>query len=443
MLKSQVLPVIAVVLVLAFSPCAQGAQLNFTPVVTVSEEYNDNIFLTPDNEEDDYITRATFGGTLELLGRTSGAELTYLPSYEWYNDYSEYDGWTHDLSGRLWHNFTANTSIELRDAYIRTRGTLEGSDYVGATSADPLVAPDITADPNRRGLGEYYENATTARLDHQFGAEDTVYAQYSYRFRRDLDASRYDRSDNDIYEPSIGGTYWFTNFWGVETDLLYSNRNYKNEEDRDEWYGRLRLNRRLTRHFSLYGQYTHRYLNFQADGDDFEVYEPTIGFSYQLDENTRIDLGAGYYWQEFDSGDSNEGFLPTALADKVWPFRRGLVGITLLAGSDIDDEGVEDLGLNVYYEGSVRGEFAFTPRFSGTASVGYRWDDYPDETPSRTDKTITAAAGLEYQALRWMVLNLDYAFRDLNSDDPLDEYTENRVIFSVTLTPEQPFRLLR
>ena len=44
MLKSQVLSVIAVVLVLAFSPCAQSAQLNFTPVVTVSEEYTDNLF---------------------------------------------------------------------------------------------------------------------------------------------------------------------------------------------------------------------------------------------------------------------------------------------------------------------------------------------------------------------------------------------------------------
>ncbi len=57
------------------------------------------------------------------------------------------------------------------------------------------------------------------------------------------------------------------------------------------------------------------------------------------------------------------------------------MGITLLAGSDIDDEGVEDLGLDIYYEGAVRGEFSFTPRFSGTARIGYRWDDYPDETP--------------------------------------------------------------
>ncbi len=101
MLKSQVLPVIAVVLVLTFSPYAQSAQLNFTPVLTVSEAYTDNLFLTPNSEKDDYITTVTLGGTLEWLGRTAGLELTYLPSYEWYNDYSEFDGWNQDLLDNL------------------------------------------------------------------------------------------------------------------------------------------------------------------------------------------------------------------------------------------------------------------------------------------------------------------------------------------------------
>ena len=445
MLKSQVLPTIAVVLVLAFIPCAQSAQLNFTPVVTVSEEYTDNLFLTPNDEKDDYITTVTFGGTLEWLGRTAGLEITYLPSYQWYNDYSEFDGWNQDLLARTWYNFTANTSIELRNAFIRTRNPLEDSGYVGATSDDPLVAPDIASDPYRKGLDEYYENATTARLDHQFGAEDTVYAQYTYRLRRDLDAPRYERSDNDIWEPSIGGAYWFTNFWGIESDIRYSNRNYKNEMDREEWYGRLRLNRRITRHLSAYAQYEQTILNYDKQtltDIDYDVYQPTVGFNYQLDQNTRIDIGVGWYFQNLDRGDNDDGFILTSSVDKVWPFKSGLVGVTLLSGTDINDAGVEDLGFTVYYDGSVRGQYAFTPRFSGNARVGYRWDDYPDDTPSRTDKTIYAAAGLEYQILRWMFFNLDYTFRDLSSDYTYNEYTENRVTLSVTFTPEQPFRLL-
>jgi hypothetical protein len=444
-MKMQALFAVMVASLISFMPYAQSAQLNFTPVVSVSEEYTDNLFLAPSGfKEDDWITTTTVGGTLEWLGRTAGLELTYLPSYEWYNDYSDFNGWNQDLAARTWYNFTANTSIELRNAYIRTRGSLEGSDYVAATSDDPLVAPEIAPDPNRRGLDEYYTNVTTARLDHRFGAEDTVYAQYSYRVRRDLDAPRDERSNNDIWEPSVGGTYWFTNFWGIETDILYSNRNYKNEEDRQQWDGRLRLNRRITRHLSIYGQYQQTYLDYEDDiGDDYDVYVPTVGISYQLDENTRIDIAPGWYFQELDRGGSDNGFIVEAAADKVWPFRTGLVGVTLLSGYDIDDQGVEDLGFQTYYEGAVRGEYAFSRRFTGTARVGYRWADYPDRNPSRTDKTITAGAGLQYQALRWMFLNLDYAFRDRKSDEEFNEYTENRVIFSITLTPEQPFRLLR
>jgi opacity protein-like surface antigen len=439
-MKHRTLFATVVILIIALPSGAFSAQLNFTPVMTVSEEYNDNIFLTSDNEEDDFITRVSLGGTLELLGRTSGAELTYLPAYEWYNDYSELDGWTHDLLARTWYNFTANTTIELRNAFIRTRDSLEDTDYTGATSDDPLVTPDIAPDANRRGRSEYYENATTARFDHRFGAEDTAYAELAYRLRRDVDDGL---DENDIWEPSVGGSYWFTNFWGIETAMYYSNRDYKSEDDREEWYGRLRMNRRMTRHLDIYAQYEHTILDYtEGTSVDYDVYEPTVGLNYQLDQNTRIDIGVGWYFQNRDEGNDDDGFLLTALADKIWPFRRGLVGLTLLAGTDIDDEGVEDLGFNQYYEAIARTEYAFTPRFSGSATAGYRWDDYPDDEPSRTDKTITATAGLQYQALRWMALNLDYTFRDRSSDDNADEYTENRVILSITLTPYQPFRLM-
>jgi hypothetical protein len=284
------------------------------------------------------------------------------------------------------------------------------------------------------------------RFDHRFGAEDTVYAAFGYRILREVDDQGGGTSEYDTWEPSIGGTYWFTNFWGIQTDFSYQNSDYEVRSDREEWNGRLRLNHRLTRHLAVYGQYEHTVLDFDAEAGrnvDYNVYLPTVGFNYQLDQNTRIDIGAGWYFQDLDTGNDEDGFVVSALADKVWPYRRGLVGVTLRSGTDIDDEGVEDLGFHVYYEGSVRGQYAFTRRFSGNARAGYRWDDYPDEDPSRTDKTLFANAGLEYQALRWMYLSLDYVFRDLSSDDETDEFTQNRVLFSITMTPEQPFRLLR
>ena len=418
-----------------------AAQFNFTPIVTVSEEYNDNIYLTSRDTKDDFITRTSVGFSASLLGRTSGLELNYLPAYEWYADYSENDGWTQDATARLYKDFSPSSHLELTSAYLRTNDPIGNS--LATTSNDPLVAPEIAVDYNRRGRNVYDNYASTLRLDQQFGAEDSFYTALRYSMLRGVDLVGVpdDVNDNNIWTPSVGGTYWFTNFWGIEGDVSYANIDYKVKDDLWQGYGRLRLNRRLNRHLSVYGQYAHTIVDYtEGLSSDYQVYEPTVGFNYQLDQNTRIDIGVGWYFQNFDRGEDQDGFLLNALADKVWPFRRGLVGVTLLAGTNIDNQGVVNAGFQQYYAVQTRAEYAFTPRFSSNANVGYRWNEYPDRNPNLTEKILSAGAGLEYQALRWMFLNLDYTYTDFVSDISLNEYTENRVIFSITFTPDQPFR---
>ena len=190
-------------------------------------------------------------------------------------------------------------------------------------------------------------------------------------------------------------------------------------------------------------------MDFDLDSDDtpesdYNVYAPTGGIRYQIEENAQITIGLGYLWQRFDDNnisDDQEGFFINSEIFKTWPFRRGFV--TLLGGSgyEIADAGSEDLGLNIYYEGRATTGYNFTTRIAGDLFAGYRWDDYPDEEPDRTDKTISVGTGINYQALRWMNLRLEYNFNDVNSDSEADEYTENRVMFMVTLTPTQPYRL--
>lgn len=433
--------VMVLILTLCFSyQFLYAAQLEFTPFVIASEQYDDNIFLSPNNEEDDFITTLSLGMEARLQGRTNGVELHYVPSYEWYKDNSDFDGWIHNGLFRFWQDFSANTHLEIRNSYLQSRDPLGEGLETGP--ADPLAPPDITPDLLRRGREEYRRNEAILRLDHRFGSEDTVYTTFTYSILQGVGRNQL-TDDNTIWEPAIGGTYWFSNFWGFETDMYYSNRDYDTANDREEWYGRFRLNRRIDRHLNVYAQYEQTILDYTEGASvDYDVYNPTLGFSYQLDSNTRIDIGAGYYWQEFDDDlfDDEDGFLVTALADKVWPFRSGLFGVTLLSGYDIEDRGVADLGLNLYYQGMLRGEYRFSPRFLGTSSISYRWDEYPNTETDRTDKTLHATAGLEYQVLRWMFMNLNYDYEDRSSDISFDEYTDNRVTFTLTLRPDQPFK---
>jgi hypothetical protein len=65
-----------------------AAQFLFTPRTSATEEYTDNLFLTKDDKEDDFITTVSAGFTAQLLGQTSGFELSngsglcFLPGFQ-------------------------------------------------------------------------------------------------------------------------------------------------------------------------------------------------------------------------------------------------------------------------------------------------------------------------------------------------------------------------
>ncbi len=428
----------------------QAAQFNFSPELIFSETYSDNIFLDPENEEDDFITEVGVSLTGEVLWPTAGLELNYSPSYNWYAQNSEEDYWRHAARFTAWKEYRRNTRFEFRNSFLYTQDPADSSDVVDAD--DPLSRPDIESDRNRRGLEIYYTNVSEARVSHQFGAEDQVFGGLRYSIRREVDSvAEEDSDESDIWEPFAGFAYWFNVRWGVEGNGLYSHRDFKDRNDREEYTGNARLIRQFGRRLGGFVDYQHTYVDFDQDADDepesnYNVYAPSAGIGYQIEENARITIGLGYLWQRFednDISDDQEGFFVNSEIFKTWPFRRGFVTLLGSSGYDIADAGSEDLGLNIYYAGRATTGYNFTTRMAGDLFTGYRWDDFPDEEPDRTDKTIGAGAGLNYQALRWVNLRLEYNFNDVNSDSDEDEYTENRVMFMVTLTPTQPYRLNR
>jgi hypothetical protein len=57
MMRFKMLSLVLLVAALFHIPMAFCAQFNFTPRASVQEEYTDNVFLTKDNTDDDFITR--------------------------------------------------------------------------------------------------------------------------------------------------------------------------------------------------------------------------------------------------------------------------------------------------------------------------------------------------------------------------------------------------
>ena len=447
---------ISIALIILISPfftqlSLSAPQINATPSATVSGEYNDNIFLESEDEESDYITTVAVGLETEILWQTAGINLSYDGSRTYYQDNDDENFWRNLAAGDVWYNFTRNTRIEVRNTYLRTANPSDESNLRDQDA--PLSGRDVERDRNRQGLEKYYRNVTSAQLSHQFGERDIVNLGYSYSVLRNINASPDNANEeHDISGPSAELAYWFTNQWGSELDGYFSNRNLEIDEDREVWEVTSRLLYAFSRHFDGFLAYRHMNVDYD-DGitaSDYTVYQPEIGIRYDFDANSYTQLGLGYFIQDRDRNDNpgvddsdSQGFILNSETYKAWPFRRGSISILTLSGYEQDDGGAEDNGLNVYYEGRVDADYNLLRRLSADVFAGYRWDDYPDEERSRTDETVVAGAGLNYQPWTWLTSRLEYTFLDRSSDSDEDEYTENRVFLTITIAPEQPFRLFR
>jgi hypothetical protein len=284
-------------------------------------------------------------------------------------------------------------------------------------------------------------------LTQNFGPNDSVYAAASYRILREesAGAAMAQTNDNNTFEPSMGITYWFNPDWGAQLDLVYSDRIYENRNDRRQYDATTRINRRFSRTLNGFVSYRYTYLDYNDDtqNSDLTVMLPTVGVTYQLEQNTLITIGAGYYFQTFDDPliEDQDGPIVDAQIFKTIPFRRARIDMIARSGYTINDQGVEDLNLNIFYLGDVTASYSFSPRFSGNIRGSYRYDNFPNTIPERTDMTIDAGAGIIYQALSWMTLDLTYSYTDVTSDDATLEYAENRVMLRVNLMPASPFSL--
>ena len=270
MRKVHLLTLLVLILVVAAENAAMAAQLLFTPRAAVTEKYSDNIFLTNNDKKDDFITTPTVGFTLELPGQTTGLSLSYDGGYNFYAQHDENDGWQHNALGSFWHNFTRDTRLDFNNSFLYTKDPLSNRDVVNQQGN--VVAPGDFS--SRQGLNTYYRDYSTARLTHQFGPENSTYAQFIYGFLKN-NSDQF--QDSQEISPSVGMTYWWSTWTGIELEGdylrgLYSGgqgaTNTQDGTDQDDFNqvsGRVRLNHRLSPHFGIFEQYRQIYRNYDGN----------------------------------------------------------------------------------------------------------------------------------------------------------------------------------
>ena len=459
MKKSHLSMLLVLALVVAAENAALAAQFLFTPRAAVTERFSDNIYLTKNDKEDDFITTPTVGFTLELPGQGTGFLLSYDGGYNFYAKNDENDSWQHNALGSFWHNFTRETRLDLNNSFLYTQDPLGNQDVVNQQGT--VVAPgDFT---RRSELNTYYRNYSTARLTHQFGSENSTYAQFIYGILKN-DSDQY--QDSQEISPSVGMTYWWSTWTGIELGAdylrgLYSGgqgaTNSQNGTDEDDFYqvsGRVRLNHRLSPQFGIFEQYRQIYRNYDGnqagqaqtgtDGQqnlDYMVYAPSVGVFYQFDPTLTASLGVGYYYQQIQNGKDQQGPFPTVDINKLWDYQTWSIRTRGSSGIGSQDFSADNQGFNRYAQADITGQYNFTRQFYGEASFLYRYSDYINGEDDEVDHTIRPQVALGYKVFRWMDVKLSYSYNKfIVTNNSQDGYEENSVLCTVTLQPDQPWR---
>jgi hypothetical protein len=434
--------------VFIFTQVAFSLQYTFQPRVSASEEYTSNVFLSPDNEEDDWITIVSAGFTAAALGKTGGLEVSYDPAYAKYYDFDENDGWRHDAKLRIWSDLGKTTRFEVNDSFLRTEDPLEEEDLLSLRDGDVIQEGDTTIRKNRR---TYYRNTANARLSHQFGKEDSIYAGFTYGLLRNKDDQE---EDNDYYSPAVGLNYWFGPKFGFQSNATYTRADFDQDsdfigdgtDDFENYAGMIRLIGRTGARFGIFAQHDQIYRDFDGDDNDYLVYAPSAGFQYMVEEGLNLRLGAGYFYVDVDNDENEQGIFGNGQIDKTWTSERGSLTLAALTGLDQSNFGAENVGLEKFAGVQGSAVYRLARTVSWDINGSYRYSDVigdadsGDEDAGSNVHRFRAGSGFTIEPLRWMAIRLSYNFNKVNSDNEFDEYDEHRGLINITLTPSQPFR---
>ena len=399
-----------------------NAEISLSPRIRAGIEYTDNFFLTNDNpgseKESEWTTTISPGVTLDMLARTASLSLSYDPTYNMYDTYSDRNYWSHavNLAGS-WQT-TKDLSMQATHTYLYTE--------------DPIDEDDLTL---RRRDNPYTRNTTTARIDYRFGAENTVYMDGLYSFLENEDPAI---QDSDRAGGSAGMTYWVNIRWGIDLGGEYYQSRFDVSDDYEDMAGRLRLNYRFNPHFTAFAAYRQTFHQFEDESNDYEIYDGSIGFDYAIDPSMDLTVEVHYFVRAFEETE-DESETPVNV-NFTKRFKNGSINLNGEGGYNRTTVTAEDLGYYIYYGVTASGDYAFTRRISGDVNAGYTYRDYKDEVPRREDDVIRAGCGLSFQLMRWLSARLGYTFNSVESTIEANDYVENRASLMLTIAPPQPYR---
>lgn len=375
MKSARILIVVLVSIGSVFSVTTAWAAFSWHPRLTLEEEYNDNIYLSSDNEEQDWITTVSPGISLTYDNRSLEATVDYSLRYRFY----------------------LNNDQENIDSF----------DEVQRANASALFFP---------------ERPFTLRLTETISSE-TLDQRYNYAAYNELVNS------STVYHSTITPEYTlrFSPTFSLVLGYVYDRFDYVAPAgiDSEEHLGRVSLMKTLTPTTDVFVRYAYRVHKANVSIEEFDREDYTLGITQRLTSRTTASVEGGYSTVEYDSGlDTN---LTTLLANMTYQLSEA-INFVLLYSQDFTVTATE--GLTERREASFAANYQ---RESLTAAAQLYWNNADYVLQSREDEALGVRFNLSKPLARAVTSRFDAEYENAQYDDLISNENVNRYILGASL----------
>lgn len=356
-------------------------QAKFKGALTVSERFDDNIFLTPNNKKSDYINEVRPQAFMDLpfgIDERHNFQVLYDAKLGSYLDHSNQNYQDQAVTGLL--------NFKLPFGYFAIRNFFNKTSDRANTEFTNLI---------RR---------TDNQTDAFFGIEFNKLAnEFNYtHFTRHFNALDFEAFN---YREDVGTSTTYYQLFPKTKALFeynYGQIDYTTDNSRDGYFNQYRLGLKgdltgKTVGIIKVGYQDRKYKNDDSGHKDYNHVVGEIGFLSQLSDRTKLTLRFMTTAKE-SVYENNNYYNNNSL---IMELNQGLAGhLNLNALFGLDRNLYPEIGITV-------------PK-------------------KRKDTILTGGLGLEYQAKDWVKAGINYQYReDISNVDPQD-YNQNQVIASIT-----------
>jgi hypothetical protein len=409
------------------SLCISHAQLRteWHLDATLQEQYNDNLNLSSQDPQRDFITTFSPGGQLLLDSKTGQLLFDYHLNANFYarNKDLNFLGHTANLDAR--QALVRNLTLRLLDNFILSDEPREVLLPEEPPPPDEVPGPTEFRVGTRLTRSQYIRNSFQPSLEWRYDRDDWVMVRYRNElYRNDQESTR----DSTRDTAGIRGEHWFVPQYGLVYDLSYTKALFAESSDFDGQDGTLALKHRLSPHTTVYVQagFSNRVFA-QEESINYVVYRGSLGAEHAFNPMLSGAIRAGYFFQVPEEGKSDGKPEGEASITVRWPRFQGR---GYLRGGYTESYGdSENLGFGTFYAAGAAFQYHISRHLFFALDGSMGWYEFP----SSGKRTIwQVRPSLNARLLRWLTAAVEFQHLEQTSDTA-SQYSNNRFFFRVSV----------